>query len=125
MKKILASAVLAGASLLASGAASARDVAWSVTMGSHGGGAVAIGVPMVVMPPAVMYAPPPAVMYAPPPAVVYAPPPRMHYHAPRVVAHPVALPYYGQPWHAVAPVQRHRPKGHWKHRGHREHHYHR
>ena len=111
MKRILASAVLAGAGLLAAGTASARDVAWSVTLGSHGGGAVAIGVP--------------AIVYAPPPAVVYAPPPRVRYHAPRLAAHPVALPYYGHPWHAVAPVHRHMPKGHWKHRGHRERHYHR
>lgn len=115
MKKILASAVLAGAALLAAGTASARDVAWSVTLGSHGGGAVAVGVPMIAVPP--------AVMYAPPPAVVYAPPPRVHYHAPRVVAHPVMLPYYGHPWHAVAPGPRHKPKGHWKHRGHRGHHH--
>jgi hypothetical protein len=118
MKKILASAILAGAGLLAAGTAMARDVAWSVTLGSHGGGAVAIGGPAIIVPP-------PAVMYAPPPAVVYAPAPRVHYHAPRVIAHPVALPYYGHPWHAVAPVHRHKPKGHWKHRHHRKHHHHR
>lgn len=118
MRRILASAVLAGAGLLAAGAASARDVAWSVTFGPHGGGAVAIGVPAIVVQA-------PAVMYAPQPAVVYAPAPRVHYHAPRVAAHPVMLPYYGHPWHAVVPVHRHKPKGHRKQRGHREHHYHR
>lgn len=116
MKRILASAVLAGAGLLASGTASASDVAWSVSIGSHGPVGVAIGVPAVVVPP-------PAVVYAPPPRVhYYEPAPRVHYRAPRVVAQPVALPYYGHPWYAVEPVHRHKPRGHWKH--HRHHHRH-
>lgn len=128
MKRILLSAVVAVSAMLATGIASARDVAWSVSVGSHGGGAIAIGVPGMVMP-APVYAPPvyaPPVVYAPAPRVyypaprVYYPAPRVYYPAPRYAAHPVSLPYYGHPWHAVVPAHGHRGKGHWKHRGHRD-----
>jgi hypothetical protein len=119
MRRILASAALAGAVLAASGTANAGNVAWSISVGSHGGGAVAIGLPVV---PAPVYAPPvmyaPTVVHAPPvyyaPRVVHVPAPRVRYHR---YAHPVALPYYGHPY-AVVPVHRNRGKGHWKHHRH-------
>lgn len=123
MKRTLASIMLAGATLLAAGTAAARDVAWSVTVGSHGGGAVSIGLPGMVAAP--VYAPP--VMVVPPPVVhvpriVHAPAvvhvPRTYYAPPRHVVYPVAVPYHGPHWHAVAPYRhKGKGKGHWKHRG--------
>lgn len=110
MKRILLTAALACAALLASGTASARDVAWSVTIGSHGGG-VALGVPVAPIP---VYSPP--VVYAPP--VAYVGPPPVRYYAPRPVAYPVVV--YGPHHRFAGPVHHHhyKAKGHWKHRHH-------
>ena len=102
-KAAMASAGVAMALMLGSGAAQARgDVAWSVGIGVPG---VVVGAsnygpvyaaPPVVYAPAPVYRAPPPVYYTPPP-VVYAPP---VYYAPR--------PY----WEGR--------RGHWEHRhGHR------
>lgn len=113
MKRILASAAVAGAALLTSGTAAASKVAWSVTVGSHGGAAVAIGVPVVSAP---VYAP--VVVPAPPMAyprpVVYLPSPPMHYQP---YLRPVALPYHRPPVRPMAHGHRHRGLHHGRPHG--------
>ncbi len=90
--------------VLAAGAAQARDVTWSVTVGSP---------QPVFAPPRVIYAPPP-VVYHPAP-VVYAPPPVV-YRAVPVVYQPVPV-YYGPPGHAKHWHKKHHRHHGWEGRG--------
>lgn len=108
MSKSLIAAVATAASLLATGAAHAGNVYWSVGISAPPIGTVISNAPPVYAPPQVVYAPPP-VVYAPapvvygPPPVVYGPPPVVYRPVPRVVypapvvvyQRPVPVGYYG------------------------------
>ncbi len=101
MSKSLIAAVAATASLLATGAAHAGNVYWSIGISAPPIGTVISNAPPVYAPPPVVYAPPP-VVYAPAPVVyVPPPPPRVVYrpapvvYGPPVVYRPVPVGYHG------------------------------
>lgn len=104
MRKSLIAVLALGATALASGAARASDVHWSIGINLPPIGTVITNAPPVVYAPApVVYAPAPVVyapapvVYAPPP-VVYRPAPRVVYGAPVVVGRPVPVSYHRAAW---------------------------
>ena len=114
MQRMLATGLLAAGALGAVGVAQARDVYWSVGVGSPG---VAVGVgnvPPAYYGPAPVYVQPAPVYVAPPPVYVRPRPvyvEQPYYAPPRVVYRPAPV-YYGPPghWHK-------KPRKHHRHRG--------
>lgn len=108
MQRILATGLLAAGALGVAGMAQARDVYWSVGVGSPG---ISVGVGNV---PPVYYAPQPvyvqpAPVYVEPRPVYVAPP--VYYAPPRVRYRPAPVHYYGPPGH-----YKHNKKWRKKHR---------
>jgi hypothetical protein len=100
-----ASVTVFAATAMATGAAQAGDVSWSVTVGSPRPAPRVIYAPppVVQMPPAVVYTPPP-VVYAPAP-VVYRPAPVMYPPVmyPPVMRPPVPMVYSAPPMYRMPP----------------------
>lgn len=115
MQRMLATGLLAAGALGAVGVAQARDVYWSVGVGSPGVWVGVGNVPPAYYGPAPVYVQPAPVYVAPRPVYVrprpvYVQPPA-YYAPPRVVYRPAPV-YYGPPghWHK-------KPRKHRRHRG--------
>jgi hypothetical protein len=111
VKKFIAMALAAAGCALATGAANAGNVYWSVGINVPPVGTVVSNAPVYVEPAPVVYAPAP-VVYAPPPVYVVPPPPV--YVVPRAVYRPAPVVYRPVP---VVAYPYHR-RGEW--RGHRD-----
>ena len=90
IQRVLAVGLLAVGALGMAGVAQARDVYWSVGVGSPG---VAVGVGNA--PPPVYYEPAPVYVAPPPPPVYYAPPPAYYAPPPPVIYRPAPVYYDG------------------------------
>jgi len=126
VKKFIAMALAAAGCALATGAANAGNVYWSVGINVPPVGTVVSNAPVYVEPapvyvpapvyaPAPVYVPAPPVVYAPAP-VVYAPPPPVVV-VPRYVRYRPAPVYYQRPV-VLRPADFARPYGTWQ--GHRD-----
>ncbi|HUG21371.1 hypothetical protein [Piscinibacter sp.] len=110
MKKHIAVVLATAACALATGAARAADVHWSIGINLPPIGTVVSNAPVYHRPPPV-YAAPPPVVYLPPPRVVYRP-------VPVVYAPPPPAYYYAQPPVVVYGKghKHHHHKAHWRDR---------
>ena len=108
MQRMLATGLLAAGALGAVGVAQARDVYWSVGVGSPGVQVGVGNVPPAYYGPAPVYVQPAPVYVRPRPVYVEQP---YYYAPPRVVYRPAPV-YYGPPghWHK-------KPRKHRRHRG--------